>query len=274
MKIHGICLVKNEADVIEETLTKSARWCDAIHIFDTGSGDDTWERVASLAAKLPNIRPYKKEVRPFRDELRAEVFNDVKRTACAGDWWCRLDADEIYIDDPRKFLAEVPACHHAVFSASCQYYFTEKDVESYEADPAAFLGRSCEDRLRYYECNWSEVRFCRHRPKLKWSGSSWPTHMGLAHPRRIRLKHLQYRSPEQISARLATRKRAIEEGYTVFAAYDRGSDWRDKIRKSSSLSYDDGSGRFHIDEGRLPVHLESRVHRMIKFVMHGTGVWP
>ena len=273
MRIHGLCLVKNEADIIEETLGKAARWCDAIHVFDTGSTDNTWELVNILSRRLKNIHPYKKELRAFRDQLRADVFNDVRHTAIRGDWWCRLDADEVYIDNPREFLASVPVRHHAVFSASCQYYFTEKDLESYEADPAAFLGRSAEERLRYYECNWSEVRFCRHREKLRWVGSSWPSHMGLAHPRRIRLKHLQYRSPAQISARLATRRQAIEDGYAVFAAYDQSTDWRDKIRASGELAYDYGSGQFNVEESRLPRHLEKPLYRLIKHVMHGTGIW-
>jgi glycosyltransferase involved in cell wall biosynthesis len=273
MKIHGICIIKNEADIIEETLTKSSRWCDAIHVFDTGSTDDTWELVNTLAQRFNNLHPYKKEVRPFRDELRAEVFNDIRHTASRGDWWCRLDADEVYIDDPRQFLAGVPASHHAVFSASLQYYFTERDLASYEADPDAFLARPVEEKLRYYDCNWSEARFCRHRPRLKWSGTSWPSHMGLAHPRRIRIKHFQYRSPGQIRTRLGTRAQAISEGYSVFAAYDRSLDWRDKLRRASDLKCDDGSGTYHIDESGLPRHLEQPLHRAIKRFMHGTGIW-
>ena len=273
MNIHGICLLKNEADIIEETLSKNSRWCDAIHVFDTGSTDETWERVITLAGNNPNIHLYKKEARSFRDELRAEVFNDIRHTAGRGDWWCRLDADEVYIDDPRQFLAGVPVSDHAVFSASLQYYFTEKELAAYETSPATFLSQPAEKRLKHYICNWSEVRFCRHRAGLKWLGTSWPTHMGLAHPRRIRLKHLQYRSPEQIRARLATRAQAISEGYTVFAAYDHGLDWRDKVRRAADLNYDDGSGSYCIDESRLPQHLEQPLHRAVKRFMHGAGIW-
>jgi len=273
MRIQGLCLVKNEADIIEETLGKSSHWCDAIHVFDTGSTDDTWERVCSLAEKIPQIHPFRKEVRPFRDELRAEVFNSVKHTASTGDWWCRLDADEVYIDNPSEFLAGVPRAHHAVFSASCQYYFTDKDLAAYNCDPSAFLSRPVEERLRYYDCNWSEVRFCRHREGLKWTGTSWPTHMGVAHPRRIKLKHLQYRSPAQIQNRLATRSEAINSGYTVFASYDQAADWRDKIRSAVELQYDDGSGHFVVDDRKLPRHLERPFHRAVKYFMHGSGLW-
>ena len=274
MKIFGLSLVKNEEDIIRETLGKASVWCDAIHVFDTGSTDRTWEALQDLARENARIIPFRKETRAFRDELRAELFHAVRNEAAPGDWWCRLDADEIYIDDPRQFLSGVPRLHHAVFSASCQYYFTDKDLAEYEADPEAFLARPAEQRLRYYECNWSEVRFCRHRAGLVWSGSSWPTHMGMAHPKRIRLKHLQYRSPGQIQARLATRAQAIEEGYNIFAAYDRSRDWRDKIRAASELEYDDGSGTMVIDEAKLPRHLEWPLHRAVKCFMHGCGLWP
>lgn len=224
MRIFGLALVKNEEDIVRETFAKASAWCDAIHVFDTGSSDATWEVVCGMARGDPRIVPFRKETRPFRDELRAELFGAVRHQARAGDWWCRLDADEIYIDDPRIFLAEVPRRHHAVFSASCQFYFTEQELALFERDPEAFLRAPAEERLHYYDCNWSEVRFCRHRDGLVWSGTSWPTHMGVAHPRRIRLKHLQYRSPGQIQARLATRAAAIEQGYKVFAAYDDGAD--------------------------------------------------
>jgi Glycosyl transferase family 2 len=274
MKIFGLALVKNEEDIIRETFGKAAEWCDAIHVFDTGSSDGTWEVVCEMAKENNRIVPFRKETRAFRDELRAELFGAVRGTASPGDWWCRLDADEIYIDDPREFLAGVPPLHHAVFSASCQYYFTERELAGFEEDPAAFFAQPAEQRLRYYECNWSEVRFCRHRAGLVWSGTSWPTHMGLAHPGRIRLKHLQYRSPDQIQRRLETRAEAIRQGYKIFAAYDQSLDWRDKIRASSELAFDDGSGAMVVDETKLPRHLERSLHRAGKFVMHGLGFWP
>jgi hypothetical protein len=274
MRIFGLALVKNEEDIIRETFGRASDWCDAIHVFDTGSSDGTWEVVLEMARENPRIVPFKREVRPFRDELRAEVFNAVRRSAAMGDWWCRLDADEIYIDDPKRFLADVPHRHHAVFSASCQYYFTDNDLARYEEDPEAFLSCPAERRLRYYTCNWSEVRFCRHRAGLVWSGSSWPTHMGVAHPRRIRLKHFQYRSPVQIQARLATRAEAVREGYKIFAAYDKGQDWREKVQAASGLEHDDGLNDIVIDESKLPRHLESPLHRVLKYMMHGTGLWP
>ncbi len=45
MQIHSICLVKNEADIIEQTLKAGIDWSDFIYVFDNGSSDGTWEKV-------------------------------------------------------------------------------------------------------------------------------------------------------------------------------------------------------------------------------------
>jgi hypothetical protein len=34
--------------------------------------------------------------------MRLELLNQYRASASDGDWWCILDADEIYIDDPRS----------------------------------------------------------------------------------------------------------------------------------------------------------------------------
>ena len=88
MKIFGICLVKNEEDIIEHCLTEAAKWADKIFVYDNGSEDQTWEIVQDIAKANDKIVPYKKEALPFRDHLRAKVFNAYKHLAKDGDWWC------------------------------------------------------------------------------------------------------------------------------------------------------------------------------------------
>ncbi|MGA7952831.1 MAG: hypothetical protein WCA07_04850, partial [Gloeobacterales cyanobacterium] len=36
MRIHAICLVKNEGDVIAQTLRHASQFCHKIYVFDTG----------------------------------------------------------------------------------------------------------------------------------------------------------------------------------------------------------------------------------------------
>ncbi len=275
MNIFGICLVKNEEDILLETLEKALLWCDKIYIYDTGSSDSTWEICRSLAEKKPDqIILYKHETRAFCDELRGEVFNHYRHLAKDGDWWCRLDADEIYIDQPKLFLAQIPRCCHVVFSLSHQYYFTEQELAEYNKNPQKFLSRPAEERLRHYICNHSEIRFFKHRKRLVWGQGSWPYHLGVVSHQRIRLKHLQYRSPGQIQTRLETRRKATEEGFRIFAKYDAENTWEEKVVQSKILHYDTGAGLYLSGDQKLPQHIEKPLHRAIKHVMHGARIWP
>lgn len=265
MKIHAICLVKNEGDFIGESLAAAVGWCDAIYVFDTGSDDGSWEAVRELAGRFPAIIPFKREARDFNDGLRAEVFAAFRDRAAAGDWWCRLDADEVYAEDPRAFLSAVPRCHHVVWSIHLQYYFTDEDRRMHEAGGGALP--------RFYKANASEPRFFRHRDRLEWGGGAWPRHLGVVHPHRIMLKHFQYRSPAQIQRRLDTRRAAAAAGWEHFR-HSLESDWREKVVPAADLDFDDGSGRYAIDESKLPRHLEPMPQRLVKRAMHGLGIWP
>src|ERR1700751_529863 len=55
LKIHALCLVKNEVDVLQESLISALNWCDQIYIFDNGSNDGTWELVQKLARQHMQI---------------------------------------------------------------------------------------------------------------------------------------------------------------------------------------------------------------------------
>src|SRR6185503_5119692 len=101
MKIHGLCVVKNEADIIEQTLRSAARWCDSIYVLDNGSTDGTWEKVQALAGELPAVIPFMRDARPFDDSIRGEILRHHAARAKRDDWWCILDADEFYVADPR-----------------------------------------------------------------------------------------------------------------------------------------------------------------------------
>jgi glycosyltransferase involved in cell wall biosynthesis len=274
VKIFGNCLVKNEADMIEETLLHAARWCDRIFVFDNGSTDDTWERVQELARVEPRVVPFKTSAVPFSNALRGETFRHFRHEAAEGDWWYTLDADEIYLDDPRAFLAAVPGRHHVVWGVYFQHYFTDVDAARCAADPAAYPPHTpAELALRYYRCDYSEVRFFRYRPRLVWDHGVAPRHRGIVHPRRIRFKHYQYRSPAQIDLRLRTRQQAIADGCENFRDYSSETDWRLKIVPAATCRNADEPMPYAIDESAIPRHIERPLHRLVKHFMHGTGLW-
>lgn len=49
MKIHCVCVVKDEVDVIEQTLKAASQWSDFIYVLDNGSCDHTWEKVLNIS---------------------------------------------------------------------------------------------------------------------------------------------------------------------------------------------------------------------------------
>ena len=152
-----------------------------------------------------------------------------------------------------------------------QYLFTEVDAQRLPFGAPVKYPR---DFPRHYVANYSEPRFFRHRDALTWNDSNaWPTHMGIATPRRIRVRHYQFRSPQQIERRLQTRREAAAGGYEHFK-HSLVSTWREKIERSSELHYEKGDGDFVLNEAAAPRHVEPAMRRMCKLAMHGMGMWP
>lgn len=268
-KIHSICLCKNEEDIIELCLNRALEWSDYIYVLDNGSTDRTWEIVEDCASD--RIIAWRTLDEPFREGLRNRLFNAFRSRATSDDWWCRLDADEFYVDDPRTFLSQVHRRYQVVWGVAIEYYLTELDLQNVDFDA------SIEDvlnQIRGYRIDHSEARFFRYRHRLEWNGDqAWPRHMGLSCPRRIRFKNYKYRTPTQIQKRLATRISAIERGFEGFK-HAAASDWRSKIADNHTLEIDRGDGFFSIDQHALPDHLGSFGHRMLKWFLHSSRFWP
>jgi glycosyltransferase involved in cell wall biosynthesis len=280
MKIRAICVMKNESDVINQTLSDALRWCDEIFLLDNGSDDDGWDRVQSMSAVDPRIVLCGRDFRPFHDGMRAQIYNAHSKRAVRGDWWCRLDADEFYVDDPRELLAATPTEYFSVWSASLSYYFTDDDARRYEADPSKYEdGVPVGEKCRYYLNHWSEPRFFRHAPGRFWhpEDGGYPISVWArpASPTRIRLKHFAYRSPAQIQKRLDGRRaqaaagvefshemvvewaKAVagirEHGHFTGTVGDAVADsWIQRIVPASALDFDAHDGTFVVNDDLMP----------------------
>jgi hypothetical protein len=189
-------------------------------VFDNGSHDGTWDIVQGLARQLPAVIPFKTELKPFTDSLRGEILRHYRARARRGDWWAIIDADEFYIDDPRAFLARVPHRYRAVWPQLYAFLFTDIDAQAYDQDPRGYASEiPVTERLRHYVLGqYSEVRFFRHDPAL----TEIPSGLRPIYPVRIRMRHYGYRSPGQISMRLATRREPMARGEFV---HEKRSNW-------------------------------------------------
>jgi len=262
--------VKNEADVIEYSLQESSKWADKIFVYDNGSSDGTWEIIKNLANVNQVIIPWKSESKPFRDGLRAEIFNNFRSFAKNGDWWCcRMDSDEFYIDNPRKILSKVPKNYHVVTSMHFEYKLTFEDLNEYQ-----FVGKFPKDmdHLKYYSKKiTSETRFFKHRDRLQWpTEMGYPKHKGIIWSEKIRIKHYQYRSPDQIQKRLAVRRQATLEGYKHFKRDDK-LDWKEKLISRTELIRE--TPKFQVgyiqDPNRIPWH-----RLFLRKLLHFLKIYP
>jgi hypothetical protein len=271
MKIFGICLIKNEADIIEYSLNEHSKWADYIFVYDNGSTDNTWQIVNDLAKVNSKIVPFKSEVKPFRDGLRADVFNAYRNLASPGDWWCiRCDSDEFYVDNPRLFLSKIKGYHHVVTSLHYEYRLTYEDTEEFTFDKS--VSELIKQIKYYHPKQTSEIRFIKHRLGLEWPESNYgfPKHRGIISPFKIRLKHFQYRSPEQIERRIEVRRQATRDGYKFFER-DNVSSWKDKLVYRKDMIKDDKSFKI----GYIQDYNKIKWWKLVLLhVLHGIKIYP
>lgn len=207
MRILCAGIVFNERDVLPYTLDSAIRWADKIHILDNGSTDGTTEVLEEYSRRYPELLSYHRDSAPNTQATRTRAVHRLMDQAEEGDWWGLLDADEIYLDEPRKFLSAVEGDCSIVQAASIQFYFTDRDIEQWETN----YNQWSPERSSFYLMNWSEARFVRHQPGVRWV-YKWPDDFGLLKTcsRRIRLLHYQYRTPPQMLARIDSRRSTPE----------------------------------------------------------------
>lgn len=209
MRIRAILLTNNEDDILQECVVNATNWADDIYIFDTGSTDNTWKICKALAEEFGQVKLFKSEHRDFNwwetaHEVYAEYFEEAK----IGDWWCVHSTDEIYVENPRHILCKVPDRIRKVWCLTLNYYFTEIDLEkcllAESITPLESRQKYC-DSLQYYIANYSEPRFFKHfegiTRNIRFSSRKFLPN----HRERILMRHLQYRSPEQINRRISSR---------------------------------------------------------------------
>jgi glycosyltransferase involved in cell wall biosynthesis len=234
MRFHGLMLIRDEADIITESLTHALQWADTVTVFDTGSTDGTWEIISAMADKDSRINAFEHSPVVYGNPLRAYIFDRVRATFDEGDWVVKLDADEFFHVPPSefvtRFLRKSEAC------VWLQWYFfrlTTQEVADYESGKVSLAEdrlKPIADRRRFYKIPLhSEPRMFRYRKMMRWSADeSNPHHSGFIARERIPIRHYPHRDPIQMEARYKLRALMKQIGSSA-GPHWRGGDWRNDL---------------------------------------------
>jgi len=271
MRIFVACLVKNEEDVIEQSLLAAAQWADKIYVYDNASTDHTLERIKAVAAINDKVVLWKSDDKHYKNNLFGDIFNHFRHDSKEGDWWAWYPADEFYMDDPREFLAKVPKSYHVVKCQSFNFQLTHEDLAEFEFKDGEIFDR---ERLKYYRADTvTEKRFFRYRKRLEWpAGAMHPKHIGVVYPKKIRLKHYQHRSPYQLQMRLDTRRGLVATGYKFFK-HAAQKDWQEKLLYRKDLLKDTGEQDLKFSELKHDIKTKPWMD-LAKKIAHRLGILP
>ncbi len=201
-------MLRDEADFIECSLARFASQFDKVLVYDTGSLDNTWDIVTTVATRHQNIVPISTCPVRFSDKIRGYVWEHAKGWLRPGDWFARVDADEIYHVSPRKFIEEIAGPERAsqVYMQYYNFMPTHEELaniknKNYDVD--------YENELRHYviSSHVGEPRLFRYRGWMQWeSHLNGPQDPGPVASRKIPVRHYQARNPIQLQKRVALRQ--------------------------------------------------------------------
>ena len=234
MQFHGLMLLRDEGDIVAESLAHLLTWLDALHIYDLGSTDGTWDIVQDFAARDTRVIPYKREPTVYSDSLRCVLFEHCRRHFAAGDWVLKIDGDEFYHVAPPAFVRE--RLRPSESMVYLQWYFfrlTTTEAAAYDTGAvsiAADRARSIRDRRRFYKVSrYAEPRMFRYRETMRWPSTvHWPYNTGLVARERIPILHYPHRDPAQMRARFALRAAMMERSAKA-GDHWRTDDWQSEL---------------------------------------------
>jgi hypothetical protein len=241
MKFHGLMLVRDEEDILPETIPHLLRWIDGLYVLDLGSTDSTWDILQEFAAKDPRVVLHASEPIVFNDVLRGMLFDVYRNRFQSGDWVLRIDADEFYHIPPPEFVRQHlragETCVHLLW-----YFFrlTSQEVAAYETGQVDIKQdrlKPIAERRRFYKIpDYAEPRMFRYRSTMRWpTNASFPFNAGYVARERIPIRHYPHRDPWQMAKRYQLR--AAMMGLNAEAGpHWKLDDWRQDVIAADPLS--------------------------------------
>lgn len=217
MTVFAITLVKDECDLIETTVRRTAAEVDHQLILDNASSDGTRDILADLARELPITIEDDPEIGYFQSAKTSRLA--AKAAEMGADFVIPRDTDEVWYS-PFGRVANILSEHPGAVATAEIYDHVATAVDSDEPDPIKRIGWR-----RREPCPLHKVA-CR--PILPVTitqgnhGASYPTQQSLED--QIVIRHFPHRDVRQLVKK-------VRNGAAAYAAtdlpFDQGRHWRE-----------------------------------------------
>jgi hypothetical protein len=240
MRFHGLLLVRDEDDIIEETIRQAFKWIDTVWVLDTGSTDETPAILETLSREFHGLNFLGRHPLRFDQSIRSFLFHEARNGFTEGDWIVKLDADEFYHIEPPEFVNRFVQPSFGVVDLTWYYFrLTEAEADAYESgnvDPVADRQRPISERRRYFKmATHREPRLFRYRETMRFAAkNNAPSFAGPVCPHPIPVRHYPHRDPLQMKKRFALRSAMMSSGSSE-GGHWKSAEWRnDLVRNDGS----------------------------------------
>ncbi|MFT5202498.1 MAG: hypothetical protein ACI9C1_001888 [Candidatus Aldehydirespiratoraceae bacterium] len=108
-RLIGLLMIRDEDDVLNDTLLATVRWFDRIYVLDGTTDPQRVERTDAILARFPEVRWHTRDAEHFptgvTDGARQVLLDRVRDEQGTDNWIGVLHADEFLDQDPRPMLA-------------------------------------------------------------------------------------------------------------------------------------------------------------------------
>jgi hypothetical protein len=200
--LFGVCFVKNEDDIIGDSVTHAAQFCDKVFVIDNASTDRTWDIVNGL--DLDNLVPVCSKDFIFRDYFRLRFMDTRKEELGVGNWWYIFDADEFLLEDPFEAFAQAEGQGaDCIAIGMVNFYIT---IDEFRQMQKSGHEETWRDRKYYLPYEFGKLVFFKNTRYLDYESYDFmPLGLTKECSRRLLVKHYPYRSLTQLEKRVRTR---------------------------------------------------------------------
>lgn len=202
MNIYGFMIVKDEADILGQTIESLLQHGGfrKIFVFDNNSTDDTFEVAQDFASDSLIVNRLDQT---YCDDLKYDMVYSQSHQFQEGDWFSILDGDELFCEDQVEVVSRAEAGgFNCIEHDTVQFYFTEnEDCQHFDRRQPAIQQR------RHYLLNYGEPRIFRYSPQTRLTADlvkGRPPLLNIA-PVKLMVQHFQYRSAAQVERRIRNR---------------------------------------------------------------------